>query len=42
MNHLFVRFVLVELEACLSVMAVVFGRADTSWMDCNWDDTHAT
>jgi len=25
MNHLFVRFVLVELEACLSVMAVVFG-----------------
>ena len=25
MNHLFVRFVLVELEACLSVTAVVFG-----------------
>ncbi len=25
MNHLFVRFVLVELEACISVMAVVVG-----------------
>ena len=23
MNHLFVRFVLIELEACISVMAVV-------------------
>ena len=24
MNHVFVRFVLVELEACIGVMAVVF------------------
>jgi hypothetical protein len=25
MNHQFVRFVLVELEACISVTAIVFG-----------------
>jgi len=42
MNHLFVRFVLVELEACISVTAIVFGVLIGAVWIANWDDTHAT